>query len=588
MPMIKLQAPGSKSITNRVLLLAAIAQGKSILSCALQSDDTIAMQGALGLLGIRVKQIGSRITIQGGKLRATKQSIFCGNAGTAVRFLTALCAAQPFESVIDGDRRMRERPIQDLLDALMHLGALAYSVRKNGKPPVRVAGPMKGGVCTVKGNVSSQFLSGLLIAAPLAQKDVTIKIHGNLVSKPYVDMTIALMRRFGVPVQRYGYKTFSVCAGQRYKARQFAIEGDASSASYFWGISALTGEKIEITNVPKNSNQGDVKFLQILERHFDIAKRGNISAKRKAIRLNCQDFPDSAMTLAVLCSFIKGKSKLTGLANLRVKECDRLHALATELRKIGCRVKELADGLEITGNPEKLHGAKINAYNDHRMAMCFGMLSTVISGITVDNPSCVKKTYPDFWKDLEIVKKQLRGKNIILTGMRGSGKTELGKTLAARLKRRFIDTDRFIEQKAGKTITEIVKKYGWKHFRALEKSAIHELGKVKHAVIATGGGALMKKSNERALHQNGKIIFLDCAIPILRKRLLNKKDRPTLTHKKDFLSELETIYGKREKRYRDVSDAVVDASKNSSNRKKDLAEKTQKILKLIAAWGLAY
>lgn len=589
--MIQLQIPGSKSITNRALLIAALAKEKSTLTNALESDDTRYMQKTLRSLGTRMKKKGDSIIIWGGNLRKAKRKLFCGNAGTAMRFLTAVLATQPFESLIDGDSRMRQRPIEDLLDALRQLGAEAYARNGNGCPPVKVRGPLRGSTCYLKGNVSSQFLSGLLIAAPLAKRDITIHINGDLVSKPYIDMTIEIMRRFGVPVQRNVYKKFAVRAGQHYQAQHMEIEGDASSATYFWGISALTREKIEITNVPKDSKQPDVRFLLSLRAPLSGAKqsRGQCEKRRDCFGLrprndttiNCSDFPDSAMTLAVLCALGKGKTKLTGLANLRLKESDRLHALATELHKIGARVKELKDGLVIRGDPEKLHGALIETYNDHRIAMCFGMLSVVIPGIKVKNPGCVTKTYPNFWKDLARIKKHLSEKNIILTGMRGSGKTEIGKLLAKKLKRRFIDIDEEIERHARMSIPEIVKRFGWGEFRKRENTMVKKVSRFKKIILSTGGGTLMRHTNEKLLKKNGKAIFLKCAIPVLIKRLTGNRDRPSLTGRKSFLKELNEIYKKREQRYRDVADAMIDVSGQTKNRKSDLQKKTERILTIV-------
>lgn len=571
-----LRVPGSKSITNRALLIAALAKGKTTLKNFLESADTRHMRQALKKLGVKIAQRGNTLLVQGGLLYRSASKIFCGNSGTAMRFLTAVLAAQPFETILDGDQRMRERPIGDLLDSLRQLGAHAYSLKRNGYPPIFVKGPLKGGKCLIKGNISSQFLSGLLIAAPLAQNEVTILGEGDLVSKPYVDMTCDLIKRFGVLVERNGYKKFFIKEGQNYKARIFEIEGDASSASYFWGISALTGEPIHVTNIPKKSPQPDMELKEMLT--CDMASFLD--------PINYQNFPDSAMTYAVLSAFQKEKSELRGLSNLRIKECDRLHALAVELRRIGCHVKELPDGLKISGNPEKLHGARIKTYNDHRMAMCFGMASFVLPGIKIENPGCVKKTYPNFWKDLRKLKKKFLEKNIILTGMRGTGKTELGKALAQSLQRKFIDIDELIECTAKKTISEIVQTKGWKYFRNLERKIVKKLRFVKHAVIATGGGTLINQQNAKILQENGKIIFLDAKIGILKKRLQHYKNRPSLTGENNFLNELSQVYKKRKKQYLDIADAITNVSAHTKNAKNDIREKIEKLKKVVARLGM--
>lgn len=580
--MIKLRVPGSKSITNRALITAALAGGRSKLKNCLNSDDTMYMQMALKALGCKITGHGSDLIVHGcgGNFQKPSRTLFCGNAGTAMRFLAAVLAGQPFASVLTGDKRMQKRPIKDLLDALRQLGAKVQA--NNGCPPVKIRENFIGGTCHVKGNISSQFISGLLLAAPLAKKDVTIKVKGNLVSKPYVDMTISVMRDFGIDIRQKDYKEFHIKAGQKYKPRTFTIEGDASSAGYFWGLSALTGERIEMEGVPEKSIQADARFKEIIKKMI-----GDKTGFLKPIgRINCSNFPDSAMTLAVLCAFAKGKSVLTGLSNLRVKECDRLCALTAELNKIGCETKELKDGLEIHGDPESLHGAIIKTYSDHRMAMCFGIAGVCVPDIKIENPTCVSKTYPGFWKDLNKVKKYLAAKNIVLTGMRGSGKTEIGRILAKKLKRKFIDLDELIEKLAGEKIAEIVRSRGWKYFRELEHKAARKLAKVKNAVISTGGGTLMHKRNVKILKKNDKIIFLHCPVKILKKRIENKKNRPSLTGKTDFLSELATVYKKRIKTYFSVADAVMDVSADTLNKKRDLKSKAGEILKIARRFGI--
>lgn len=579
--MMEITVPGSKSITNRALIAASLAKGKSVLSNVLYSDDTKHMMVALKNLGIKTKQLkNNKLEIHGGRLKKSPKTLFCGNSGTTMRFLTAILAAQNFESVLDGDKRMRKRPIKDLIDALYQLGANAIPLRKNNFPPVKIKCPLLGGHCYISGKISSQFLSGLLLAAPLAHNSVTIHVQGNLVSRPYVDMTIDVMEKFGIKVKRNGYKKFLIASGQKYRAQNFEIEGDASSATYFWGISALTSEEIKVTNISDDSKQADIKVKNIQASYLAYRQAGKLQA------INCSDFPDGAMTLAIICAFNKGKFVLTGLQNLRVKECDRLAALSTELKKIGCRCRATKNSLIISGNPEKLHGAKIKTYNDHRIAMCFGMASFVLPEVKITNPSCVKKTYPNFWKDLAELKKHFQQKNIILTGMRGSGKTKLGQLLGRYLGRRFIDIDTLIEQKAHKTISEIVGRLGWPHFRHLEHDIVKKISKYSSAIIATGGGTLCFKKNARLLKQNGKVIFLDSKISSLRQRLFGKTDRPSLTGKKDFLKELNEIYLKRFAAYNSVADAVLDVSQQTYNKQRDLEKKLQKLLLICRRFGI--
>jgi len=294
------------------------------------------------------------------------------------------------------------------------------------------------------------------------------------------------------------------------------------------------------------------------------------------------------MTLAVLAAFRNGKTILTGLQNLRVKECDRLNALVTELRKIGARAKEKRGGLEIIAADavEKLRAAKIKTYDDHRMAMCFGVAKFFIPDIKIENPQCVKKTYPNFWKDLAMLKKKFLEKNIILTGMRGSGKSKLGAFLGRTLGRRFIDIDELIEKRTKRPIAEFVEKYGWKAFRKLEQKVVESLKHIRHSVIATGGGTLMSRLNAKILKTNGRVIFLECAVPALQKRLSGNTERPTLLGNGDFLSELPQVYKKREKKYRALADAILNTSSQTRDKKDDLRKKLEKLIKIIGRFGL--
>lgn len=587
-----INVPGSKSFTNRALLAAACAGGGQIKKVLL-ANDTKAMLAALKNLGFAISRSKNTVRVKG-RFSKPRTKIFCGNSGTTMRFLAAALAAQDFESVLDGGERMRQRPVNDLADALKQLGSSIEYLGREGYPPLKVKGPLLGGKCRVKGNISSQFLSGLLMAAPMAQKSTEIQVSGKLVSKPYIDMTLRVMKKFGISVKREGYKKFFIKSGHKYKPQTYLVEGDASSASYFWGLEALIGEKFTITNLPQNSLQADARLPEILEKYIKPRLEKNIRLTgeqknktcEKTVNINCADFPDSAMTLACLCAFVDGKTKLSGLANLRVKECDRLRGLAAELNKINCKTKELKNGLLICGNPKRLRGAEIETYNDHRMAMCFGMIGIVIPDIKIKNPLCVNKTYPDFWKDLGRIKKYLSRKNIVLTGMRGSGKTSLGRLLAKKLKRKFIDIDSHIEQKAGAKIAKIVADKGWKRFRMLEKRAVKDLAGVKNSVIAAGGGTLMNSANAKILKKNGRVIFLECGLGALKQRIAGNRNRPSLTGKSSFLDELATVYQKRKKRYYGSADAVIDVSRQTENSAKDLETKIKLLMEQTQRWGL--
>ena len=401
--------PGSKSYTNRALTIAAVADGASTLRGALISDDTRVARAALERLGIKVAYADGAFSVhgRGGRFSDPGAPLFLGNSGTATRFLTAMMTLAGFPSTITGNERMQERPIADLLAALGQLGAEVSSERGNGCPPVRIgATRLQGGRATVSGAISSQFLSALLMAAPYAREDVALEVQDTLVSVPYVDLTLDIMARFGVEVEHDDYRLFRIPGRQIYAARAYVIEGDASSASYFWGLAALLGQDMCVTNVPPDSVQGDTRFLQVLERMGCTVSRrqGWHIAGPPQLRplgdIDLNALPDAAMTVAVLAAFCDGETRLCNIANLRVKETDRLHALATELRKIGAAVTELPDGLHINGNPAALHGAEIDTYDDHRMAMCFGMAGARLPGMRIREPDCVAKTYPGFWDDL--------------------------------------------------------------------------------------------------------------------------------------------------------------------------------------------
>ena len=404
--------PGSKSYTNRALTIAAVADGASTLRGALISDDTRVARAALERLGIKVAYDDGAFSVhgRGGRFNDPGAPLFLGNSGTATRFLTAMMTLAGFSSTITGNERMQERPIADLLAALGQLGAEVSSERGNGCPPVRIgATRLQGGRATVSGAISSQFLSALLMAAPYAREDVALEVQDTLVSVPYVDLTLDIMARFGVEVEHDDYRLFRIPGRQVYAARDYVIEGDASSASYFWGLAALLGQGMCVTNVPPDSVQGDTRFLRVLAHMGCTVSRRqgwHVAGPQQLQALGDIDLnalPDAAMTVAVLAAFCPGETRLGNLANLRVKETDRLRALATELRKIGAAVTELPDGLHIHGDPAALHGADINTYDDHRMAMCFGMAGARLPGMRIREPDCVAKTYPGFWDDLRRV-----------------------------------------------------------------------------------------------------------------------------------------------------------------------------------------
>src|SRR5688572_3591427 len=393
--------PGSKSISNRVLLLAALAKGETEVLGLLDADDTRVMRDALSALGVSFKD--NVVKGVGGPFPVKKAELFLGNAGTAFRPLTAALAFSGGEYRLSGVPRMHERPIGDLVDALRGIGARVDYAGKEGFPPLVVhAAKPKAENVKVRGDVSSQFLTALLMALPLAGRNSRIEVQGELISKPYVEITLNVMKRFGVEVKRTGWRYFDVPDASYLSPGKAYVEGDASSASYFLAAGALGGGPVRVEGVGRASIQGDVRFTEVLERMGAQVSMGDdwIEVSGKAIKpidLDLNHIPDAAMTAAVLALFADGPSVIRNVASWRVKETDRLAAMATELRELGAQVEEGADFLKI--NPGTLKpGVAVDTYDDHRMAMSFALVA--LGGVTVriNDPQCVAKTFPDYFK----------------------------------------------------------------------------------------------------------------------------------------------------------------------------------------------
>ncbi|WP_324780725.1 3-phosphoshikimate 1-carboxyvinyltransferase [Thiobacillus sedimenti] len=402
--------PGSKSISNRVLLLAALADGVTEVRDLLDSDDTRHMLAALKTLGVGVEDRGDnhwRITGVGGAFPVKQAELFLGNAGTAFRPLTAALALSGGDYVLKGVARMHERPIGDLVDALKQLGAQVDYLGNPGYPPLHVhPARLAGDRAQVRGNVSSQFLTGLLMALPLRRMATTVEVVGELISKPYIGITLAMLRRFGVDVAQDGWAGFTVAADARYKTPgEIYVEGDASSASYFLAAGAIGGGPVRVEGVGADSVQGDVRFADALALMGAriamgpnwIEARAPESGRLKAIDLDCNHIPDAAMTLAVAALFADGTTTLTNIASWRVKETDRIAAMATELRKVGATVAEGADFIRITPPARLLPDAVIDTYDDHRMAMCLSLASLGGVPVRINDPGCVAKTFPTYF-----------------------------------------------------------------------------------------------------------------------------------------------------------------------------------------------
>jgi 3-phosphoshikimate 1-carboxyvinyltransferase len=440
--------PGSKSISNRVLLLAALSEGETKVCDLLASDDTERMLEALKSLGIGITHLGAEswsIKGCGGVFPVKHAELFLGNAGTAFRPLTAALALAGGDYILKGVARMHERPIGDLVDGLRQLGADVTYLVNDGFPPLhlRPAKIQPGGVVKVRGDVSSQFLTGLLMALPLTGETVAVDVVGELISKPYIEITLAIMARFGVVVQREGWQRFTVLAGSRYVSPgRVYVEGDASSASYFLALGAIGGGPVRVEGVGQDSIQGDVRFVEALAKMGAMIEMGPNWMEARApeaglvaVDLDCNHIPDAAMTLATTALFAKGTTTLRNIASWRVKETDRISAMAIELRKLGAIVEEGRDFIRVT--PASLKPAAIDTYDDHRMAMCFA-LAAFGTPLRINDPKCVAKTFPDFFQRFAAV--TTSAPVIAIDGPSASGKGSVAARVAAALGFGYLDS----------------------------------------------------------------------------------------------------------------------------------------------------
>ena len=401
--------PGSRSFTNRALVCAALAEGTSTLTGWLDAEDTQAMIGGLARIGVKVERQDENLVVHGvgGEFAIPLRPIDCGASGTTMRFLTAIAALVPGKVVLDGTTRMRERPIHDLADALSGLGV---PVRTSaGCPPVTVhGGGLMGGDVMIDASRSSQFVSALLLAAPHAKSDVRIAAAGELVSRHYVEMTIETMSAFGVSVEIVGPDTFGVAAPQTYRPRSYAVEPDASTAMYFFAAAAVTGGRVRVDGLRAASTQADARFVEVLERMGCRADRGaDWTAVRgprylHGIEVDLNAMPDSALTLSVVACLARGRTTIRNVPHLRYKETDRMKALERELGKLGAQVQTTETDL-IIDPPERIRAARIATYDDHRIAMSFAVAGLVAEGIVIEDPECVKKTFPDFFRKLGLL-----------------------------------------------------------------------------------------------------------------------------------------------------------------------------------------
>ena len=404
----EVNVPGSKSLSNRALLLAALAEGETELTNLLDSEDIEHMLNALTKLGINyhLSEDKTQCVVQGngGAFNVAEPlELFLGNAGTAMRPLCAALAASNVDTVLTGEPRMEERPIGDLVDALREADAEVTYLKNEGYPPLQIKGKtLNGGEMSVDGSVSSQFLTALLMAAPLFSGDVTIRIKGELVSKPYIDITLDTMAKFGVTVKNDNYQTFTISGDAKYIAPgKFMVEGDASSASYFLAAGAIKGGTVRVTGIGQNSIQGDIRFADVLEAMGATVVWNDeyvevTGAPLKGVNMDMNHIPDAAMTIATTALFAEGPTTMTNIYNWRVKETDRLAAMATELQKLGAKVEEGHDYIKVWPTDSLKH-AEIDTYNDHRIAMCFSLVALSDTPVTINDPGCTRKTFPDYF-----------------------------------------------------------------------------------------------------------------------------------------------------------------------------------------------
>ncbi len=532
------KVPGSKSYSLRALLISTLCENKFEIKNLLDSEDTVAMQNCLMAL----------------KNNDTK--LDANESGLTARFMTALACISPGVQTITGAASLQKRPIKDLVDALRQLGANIEYLGKDGFLPLKIISsePTEYKV-TLKGDVSSQYLSALMLIAPKLEKGLVIEVKGKQISKPYIDMTIDIMGYFGVKVKNDNYQRYEI-KPQKYQAKDYEVEDDYSSAAYFFAINALTNSKTKVKGLNPDSKQGDKKFV-------DLLTGGKLPAN-----INAEDFPDQAMTLAALAAFTEGVTTIDGIASLRIKETERVVAVQNELAKMGIETSATKDSLTILGGKPK--NALINPYGDHRIAMSFAVAGTKIPGMRIMNPAVVNKTFPGFWDELAkiaTVKRTSKSfSNILLIGMRGGGKTTVGRILAQRLKMDFIDMDLYLEKKHGQKVRDIVLENGWEHFRKLETAACRQLSKHTNSVISSGGGIVLDQANVELFKPDSISILLKADAGILSQRIRTDKNRPELSTQPSLLGELDEVWEKRKDKYYRNADFIIDTSAISPNQ----------------------
>ncbi|MFA6268346.1 MAG: 3-phosphoshikimate 1-carboxyvinyltransferase [archaeon] len=594
-----IQAPPSKAHTLRAIIIASLAKGKTIIKNGLIAEDQEYAMKAMEQFGakIRVDKTKNEIEITGvnGKPLAPKENVFVGNSGLTIRFLVSIAGLAKGNEyvVLDGIERMRTgRPIQDLLDALKPLGVEAISLNGNGCPPIKVkSDSFIGGKTSLAGDKSSQYFSSILVASPYAKQDVEIKTIGHLSSKPYIDVTIQSMKDFGVTATNTNYENFNIKSGQEYIGKEINIEGDYSNAAYFFAAAAILGGKVKVTNLPKESKQGDKFFITALEKMGCKVTKGedfvelSCNSPLKGIGdVDMNDYPDIVMPLAVVSAFANGKTRITNIAHLKFKESDRLSVTVEELKKMGANATCDDDSLTVIGeNGKNLHGAEIDSHNDHRIAMSFTVAGLKVNGVKIINSEAVNKSFPEFYEEIEkILNRTNEKKNLFLIGYRGTGKSTLGKQIASKENKKFIEIDDLIIQEAGKSVPQIFAQDGEAKFRDYEHQILKKICESDEQIVSCGGGIITNEENIKLMKQNGTVCLLKADTESIYHRIYADSNRPALTDK-DPKEEIKFMLKKRNEAYEKAKDfevstcnkKICDCVSEITSKLKDI--KTQKI-----------
>jgi 3-phosphoshikimate 1-carboxyvinyltransferase len=585
-------APASKSFTHRAVILASLAKGRSRISNLLVSDDTLLTIDACRKLGAGISLAGSEAVIDGFDGHPTPLAgspIFLGNSGTSMRLLASVAALSRTPVILDGDDRMRKRPIADLLDALDEAGFRARAINGDGCPPVEVWSDGKGMKDTirVRATTSSQFVSSLLLVAPIFGRKTTIEIEGAAKSKPYIAITLGMMRRFGATVENSGFSSFEVGPIRHYTSRDYRVEADYSSAAYFFAAAAITAGRVTVTGLEADSIQADAQFLTIMEGMgttvsrkpgaITVSSDGNLTG---AGQVDCSDFPDAVPTICVVAACASGVTKIVNVGHLHAKESDRITDLVAELKKFGCDASEGADFIEVRGRGTRaLHGATVNTHNDHRLAMAFAVLGMAVGKTTVLGAECVSKSFPDFFERLESVSAKLQRQdyaNIVLIGFMGTGKSEVARQISRLTGMPLAELDAEIERSAGMKIREIFKAEGEAGFCKREAIECERASKLQGCVISCGGGIVLDKRNVALLKQAGKLYLLKASPEVIWQRVsADVASRPRLAP--GGIDRVRQLLSAREKLYESSADFRVDTTGKS------VAEIAEKVLRLHAS-----